>query len=146
MLSKLDLFSEDQAITATALSTNACKLHKFQAKSTPLELHVQVTEDFDNLTSMAIEVHEADAVDGSYSVAAVTRDILLAELKAGAKLPLEVLPAVKKEWVKLNYVVTGTAPTAGKITAAITPRGGDDPIEDGQYFSPRNSSGAKATA
>ncbi len=46
--------------------------------------------------------------------------IPLASLVLGYKSPVITLPMKMERYIRLNYTVTGTAPTTGKVTAGIT--------------------------
>lgn len=127
------MFSDKQAITATAASTNVID---FGEPMTPkhakaaitqdigrgkaIPIRVQVTEDFNTLTSLtvAMQVDSDEAFGSAETVATFT--VPLADLEAGYVLPLQFLPTgIKKRYMRLNYTVTGTAPTAGAITAGL---------------------------
>lgn len=133
ILSQNLLLSDDQAITATAVSTNVIDLGVPQApyggnalnqdvgKGTPVPILIQVTEQFDNLTSLTIALEVSDAANLSSSVVLNTQTIALADLKAGKQTFMQYLPnGVDKRYLGVRYTVTGTAPTAGKVTAGIT--------------------------
>lgn len=127
------LFSDKQAITATAASTNVID---FGAPSTPkhakapiaqeigrgapMAIRVQVTEAFDNLTTLKIDI-EVDN-DEAFSSAAVvsSHTATLAELVAGYVDPRQFMPnGVNKRYARLKYTVVGTAPTTGAIKAGL---------------------------
>lgn len=132
IFSKQQTFSDNQAITATALSTNVIDLgvpgtpHGATAtlngdvgKGTPVPILIQVTEDFDNLTSLniAIEAGETETL----GTVILSQDIPLAELIAGKQTSVVVMPnGLDQRYVGVRYTVTGTAPTAGMITAKVT--------------------------
>jgi hypothetical protein len=133
ILSQNLLLSDDQAITATAVSTNVIDLGVPQApyggnalnqdvgKGTPVPILIQVTEQFDNLTSLTIALEVSDAANLSSSVVLNTQTIVLADLVAGKQTFMQYLPnGVDKRYLGVRYTVTGTAPTAGKVTAGIT--------------------------
>ncbi|MEW7988265.1 MAG: Bbp16 family capsid cement protein [Candidatus Thiodiazotropha endolucinida] len=132
IFSAQQLFSDNQAIVATARSTNvidlgvpgtpprgAAPLNQDVGKGTPIPINVQVTEDFNNLTSLDVAI-EVGATEALGTVVA-TQNILLADLVAGKTLNLQCLPnGVDQRYLGLRYTVTGTAPTAGQIHAGIT--------------------------
>ncbi|WP_422096889.1 Bbp16 family capsid cement protein [Variovorax sp.] len=134
ILDNQNLFSDDQAITATAASTNVIDLGptgtvprspsaltRDISKGTDIPLLVQVTEAFNNLTSLAVAVQtDSDSAFGS-ATTLYTQTVVLADLTAGKRIALKTLPyGLTKRYVRLNYTVTGTAPTTGKVTAGIT--------------------------
>ena len=127
-------FSDAQAVTATAASTNSIDL---KATGTPyggnalvrdigkgceLPVAVTVTETFATLTSLTISVETDD--NSSFSSATTvftTPAILAATLVAGYSVPMlvEVPEGTKEQYVRLKYTVAGSNATAGKITAGI---------------------------
>lgn len=132
ILSAQQLFSDDQAITASADSTNvidlgapgtpygaAAALNQDIGKGAKIPLLVQVTEAFDNLTSLEVKLSTGAATTLGTTIASQT--ILLADLVAGKQLNLDFLPnGIVERYLGMEYVVTGTTPTAGKVTAGIT--------------------------
>lgn len=127
-----EMFSDAQAITATAASTN---VHNCGAPgtwvhaSTPIvddkgnsciPLMVQIVETFDNLTSLDITLQKDDNAAFSSPVTVFTDNMTLAQLTAGAKGPVRMIPHdADEQYLRFLYTVNGTNPTAGKITAAI---------------------------
>ena len=115
-------FSDDQAITGSATSTNIIDLgtDRDMSAGEPVALNIQVTEDFDNLTSLEVQVQE-DTSDSfsSPTVIAKTEDAPLADLKAGYVFNVRYLPSNSEQYLRLNYVVTGSNPANGKITAGV---------------------------
>jgi len=119
-----NLFSNNQAVTADAASTNVIKLAAGQLKEvafgTPIPLRIQVTEDFATLTSLNIKVQTAtDAAFTSPVDLAATGAIAAADLKAGYVAPINFIPKGNLGYMRLYYDVTGSNATAGKITAGI---------------------------
>lgn len=128
------IFSDNQAITADAASTNVIDTG---AMGTPvgnagalvedlglseIEILVQVTEDFNNLTSLAVQV-QMDTADtfGSPTTIATSETALLADLKAGYRfrVPCAIPEGATERYFRLFYDVTGTAPTTGKVFAGV---------------------------
>lgn len=132
IFSAQQLFSNDQAITASADSTNvidlgvagtpydaAAALNQDVGKGNPVCFLVQVTEDFDNLTSLEIKV--STGATASLGTTVISKTVLLADLVAGYQFPVQVLPnEITERYLGIEYVVVGTAPTTGKVTAGIT--------------------------
>lgn len=115
------LMSSGQAITATAASTDVIDRgdSKDVGKAGDVPIVVQVTEAFNNLTSLAIAIQtDSDSAFGTAKTLA-TVTVPLADLKAGYQLPVITLPQGCKRYLRLNYTVAGTAPTTGKVTAGI---------------------------
>lgn len=129
------LFSDGQAITATAPSTNVVDLGatgtvlgasaaivREIGYGTDVDLSVTVTQSFNNLTSLSIAIQVDDnAAFSSPTTVFTSPAYTLAQLATGAKYLLpDTLPAGTNErYVRLNYTVAGTAPTTGKITAGV---------------------------
>lgn len=127
------LFSDQQAITATAASTNsidlgvmgqvhgaAAALKQDSFKSTRVPLLIQVTEDFNTLTSLKIDIELDSTTTFTPDKTITLGTFLLAELKAGFQVPWTLLPqGVNLRYAQLKYTVTGSAPTTGKITAGV---------------------------
>lgn len=132
---KTNLFSDAQAITADAASTNiidlgatgtpygsGSALARDIGPGTGVPLYVGVTETFNNLTSMNIQVQVDDNAGFSTpTVVYQSPTYTLAQLAVGAKFLLpEWLPTGTNErYVRLFYDITGTAPSTGKVTAGV---------------------------
>ncbi|MEW8025541.1 MAG: Bbp16 family capsid cement protein [Candidatus Thiodiazotropha endolucinida] len=132
IFSAQQLFSDNQAIVATARSTNVidlgapgtphngvAPLNQDVGKGNPIPINVQVTEDFDNLTSLdiAVEVGTSDAL----GTVVATENVLLADLVAGKTLNMQFLPnGIDQRYLGLRYTVNGTAPSVGRIHAGVT--------------------------
>ena len=130
------LFSNAQAITATAASTNiidvgaAGTIYGYSAaisrdvgKGADIPNRITVVQSFNNLTNMVITIE--DSVDAAFTspvIVATAPTYLLADLQTGAKLLLpERLPTnTNLRYVRLKYTITGTAPTLGQMTAGVT--------------------------
>jgi hypothetical protein len=128
------LFSDGQAITATAVSTNVVDLG---ATGTPyggtalvrelgygneVEMVCTVTQSFNTLTSLTITI-ETDDNAGFASATTVWTSpaYTLAQLATGAKylLPDRIPAGVNERYMRLRYTVGGSNPTLGKITAGV---------------------------
>lgn len=134
ILSANQLFSDDQAITATAVSTNvidlgvagtpydaAAALNQDVGKGAGVPVLIQVTEAFNNLTSLTITIETSDAAALTSSTVLSSEVIALADLVAGKQTFTQVLPnGVTGRYLGVRYTVTGTAPTTGKVTAGIS--------------------------
>ncbi|EMV9403987.1 hypothetical protein AADU91_004498 [Klebsiella michiganensis] len=122
LLDQQALFSAVQAITATAASTNVIDTgsNKDVGKYGDIPLLIQVVEAFNNLTSLTVTVQTDDNSAFSSAADVLTMTIPLASLVLGYKSPVITLPMKMERYIRLNYTVTGTAPTTGKVTAGIT--------------------------
>lgn len=124
-----NLFSNNQAVTADAASTNVVKMAagplKEVANGTPIPLRIQVTEAFATLTSLNIKVQTAtDAAFTTPVTLAETGDVPVASLKAGYVAPINFIPKGNKGYMRIYYDVTGSSATTGKITAGIVAASG----------------------
>ena len=121
ILDEQGLFSDNQKITATAASENILDLGKREvAFGTPVEIFIQVTEDFNNLTSLEIAVQTSTDEDFTSAVDLTKQTLLLADLKKGVVSSVKFLPKGDLGYMRLKYTVTGTSPTTGAILAGIT--------------------------
>ncbi|EOG7781606.1 TPA: hypothetical protein SHS77_005611 [Raoultella planticola] len=122
LLDQQALFSAAQAITATAASTNVIDTgsNKDVGKYGDIPLLIQVVESFNTLTSLTVTVQTDDNSAFSSATDVLSLTIPLASLVQGYKSPVITLPMKIERYIRLNYTVTGTAPTAGKVTAGIT--------------------------
>lgn len=128
------LFSDRQAVTATAASTNTIDLGatgtpyggsplvRDVGKGNCVDVAVTVTEAFATLTSLTISVEVDD--NSAFSTAATvftTPAILAATLVAGYSVPMlvELPEGTNERYVRLNYTVAGANATTGKITAGV---------------------------
>lgn len=114
------IFSELQAITGTAVSTNVldqgAKGDAYQA----LWLVVNVKEDFAGLTDLTVEIEtDKDKTFGTKKVVGASGKIALNALKAGETVVKMRLPVGLDRYIRLNYAVTGSA-SAGKVNAFLT--------------------------
>lgn len=135
ILDNTNIYSDSQAVTATAASTNiidigaagtafghAAAVARDIGKASEIPLYLSVTQAFNNLTSLKVSFQSDD--DPAFGTANNTvgeRTYALAELTLGARLPFpaEIPEGSAGRYTRLNYTVTGTAPTTGKIFAGV---------------------------
>ncbi len=131
--SKQLTFSDQQAITGTASSTNILDLgttgtvvgasvalpsNPGDGKAVPL--NVQVTEAFNNLTSLKIAIEVDDNSSFSSAREVLSQSIVRADLVAGKQTSFHILPkGLDERYMRLRYTVSGTNPSTGKISAAV---------------------------
>ena len=115
------LFSNKQAVTDTCNSENILDLGKREVSfGTPVQLFIQIADDFDNLTSLTVKVQTSKEETFSEPVDLIEHTMLLEELKKGALSTIKFLPKGNLGYMRLNYTVNGEEkPTTGKITAGI---------------------------
>ena len=132
ILSAQQLFSDGQAITASADSTNvidlgvaatpfgaAAALNDDVGKGAKVPVLIQVTEDFDNLTTLEIKI--STGATTALGTTIVSKIVALADLVAGYQFPVDVLPnEITERYLGIEYVVVGTAPSVGKVTAGVS--------------------------
>lgn len=132
IFSAQQIFSDDQAITATAISTNVidlgapgtpyaavAPLNQDIGKGAKIPILIQVTEDFNTLTSLTIAIETGSTT--ALGTVVISKSVLLADLVQGYQFPVEVLPnEIDERYLGIRYTVVGTDPTEGKITAGIT--------------------------
>lgn len=132
LLNVNELYSDGQAVTATAVSTstidhnpNPGTAYNGQAivrdigPGQRLQLFAKVTEAFATLTSLKVSL-ESSADDSTYVIHWITDAILLATLVIGYDIPLPGFPSrAVRRYTRLRYTVAGSNATAGKITAGI---------------------------
>jgi hypothetical protein len=130
------VFSDSQAVTATARSTNIVDIgaagtptgmtnavRRDIGIATEIPILVTVTEAFNNLTSLTFQLEvDDDPAFGSPRVVAVGAAVPLASLTLGAKIqfPAELPEGTNERFLGLRYTVAGAAPTLGKVFASIT--------------------------
>ena len=127
LYSKEDLFSDNQAITADAASTNIIDLAQGQLKEvaygTPIPLRIQVTQSFTGATTVEIKVQTDDNTSFSSPTTLATTGALANDtLKAGYVAPINFVPRGNDRYMRIYYDVTvgsGASISAGKITAGI---------------------------
>lgn len=120
ILDEQGLFSNKQAIKTSCASENILDMGKREVSfGTPVELFVQVSEEFNNLTSLTINVQTATDEEFSDAIDLIEQTMTLAELKQGAVSNIKFLPKGNLGYMRLSYTVTGTAPTTGAILAGV---------------------------
>ena len=128
------VLSDHQAITATARSTNIIDLGaagtafghsaavaRDVGKATHIPMNVAITEVFNNLTSLRVDLQVDDDVAFGSAKTVASRTYLLADIDATTQLdfPAELPVGTDERYLSLLYTVTGTAPTTGKVFAGI---------------------------
>lgn len=118
----------DGPITATAFSTKGLDRIKVQdvGAGEPIKAYARVTQAFNNLTSLQIDVGMCDDTSGTNFTSLINggKVVLLAALTLNALIPLGFINsgAAKKEFICAKFTVVGTAPTTGKVTCGLVDR------------------------
>jgi len=126
ILDEENLFSDKQAVTVTAGSTNVVDLgvKRDIGKGTPIPLLIQCTEDAaaDGAATVKFSVRISDNSDMSNSKTVIeTGAIPKADLVAGYQVPISYIPlGTEGRHVDVYYTVATGPLTAGKFTAGIT--------------------------
>jgi outer membrane receptor for ferrienterochelin and colicin len=122
---KQAVFSEDQAVTVTAASTNVINLGDDDAavqalnSKGDLEVFAAVTTAFADGTSLKVGLQsDDDEAFGSPTTVVESAAIGVATLKAGYRFKIPKLPRINEQYVRLYYTVVGTM-SAGKIMAGL---------------------------
>lgn len=119
LLDKELIFSDQQAITASAASTEEVDMKLANmGDGNPLSLYVEVNEDFADGTSLTVKLQHSDTSGSGFADILVGPVVLTADLVKGKKVYLGKVPEVTKRYLQIQYTVSGTY-TAGKITSAI---------------------------
>ena len=113
------LFSDKQAVTTTAASTNVIEAVANAGSGYSVYPTVSVTAPFTGLTSIAFELQDSDTKNGAFETIASTGAIVLADLNSSKFLAnFGSVPPKTKKFLRMNYLVTGTA-SSGAITSGI---------------------------
>jgi hypothetical protein len=122
------VFSDSQAITASAASTNIIDLGAMGqgdlGNSRSLEILVQTTQAFNNLTSLGIKLQTCASEDFSSTT---VYDLPLQETVTLASGNLAInkeilrgkIPHGCLRYVRLYYTVAGSSPSTGKVFATM---------------------------
>lgn len=113
-----NLFSDKQAVTSTAASTNVVKVTEYVGAGESVFVSIHVVEDFAGLTSLNVQLQSSDSENGTFQTIQETRAIPLADLNSGKVVNIGSIPPKTGQYLRLNYVVAGTA-TGGAVTAGI---------------------------
>lgn len=117
------IFSNEQAITADAASTNNIKFKGEVAFGTPIEIFGEIVEAFKSTEVASIVVKLQTDDNAAFSSATDLISETLSAITLGTKFKFKYLPKGNEGYVRLYYDVTfktGTAAaTAGKITAGV---------------------------
>lgn len=120
-LDALNLFSNDQAVTATANSTNVIDQGDGFFDGSERTVSVYITETFATLVDLTISLH-SDSVEAMTTDTAVFTlpAITLASggLAVGKSYEIPI-PVQADRYLRVTYTVGATAATAGKVTAGI---------------------------
>ena len=118
IIDDFNVFSDNVAVAAG--NSNVINVMPFLGRGEPVNVTLCVTSDVNNLTSLTVKLQQADTPAGTFADVGAGVTLTLAELKAGKAFRFELPDNAIKPSLRLNYTITGTAPTKGKLFAAIT--------------------------
>ncbi|MCC6194753.1 MAG: hypothetical protein IT518_09835 [Burkholderiales bacterium] len=124
MVDRENVFSWDQAITASAASTNVFDLGPSSYDRGPGEgkvIAITLPAAFTLLTSLEFTL-QTDDDDQFGSARDLTKlSVEIARLTKGASFTLPVPHEAVERYLRMYYTVTGTNPGAGKVRAWLAP-------------------------
>ena len=130
ILDNQTLFSDDQAVTATAASTNIIDLGPINqgirrdiGPGTPIPIVIQATSDFAAAgaatVTVSVQVDDNSAFSSPKTVIS-SAAVAVADLKAGYQVKLDYIPrGTDERYLRLNYAVATGPFTAGTIKAGV---------------------------
>lgn len=111
-------FSRKQAVAATAVSDNVVKVPAGDiGKGRPVVLEI-IANGYSGSGSIAFEVQTDDNADMATMQRIDSLDVSNTELLKGGVVKVATIPTGAKQYLRLNYVVTGTV-GSGTITAGL---------------------------
>ena len=131
ILDNQTLFSDRQAVTATAASTNIIDLSPIGAgivrdigpgKAIPLVVQVVADMAAAGAATLAVAIQVDDnSAFSSPKTVVQTAAVPVASLKAGYQFNLDYIPrGTDERYLRLNYTVATGPMTAGAVTAGVT--------------------------
>jgi len=126
ILDKLLMFSEAQAVTASAASTDVIDLGPIDGTRRdigvgyPVELFVNVNTTATAAGAATVNIQLQTSPDNStWTTLASTSDLALSAMTSGKRVWSQKVPQGVQRYLRINYVV-GTGPlTAGAFTAGM---------------------------
>lgn len=130
ILDNQTLFSDQQAITVTTVSTNTIDLGPINAgvvrdvgNGKPVPIVIQVTENFAAagaaVLTMTLQSDDNSSFTSPKTISTVP-GAAVADLRAGKAITMDYLPrGANERYLRLNYTVVTGPMTAGRITAGI---------------------------
>ncbi len=127
-----NMFSDDQALTATAVSTNVIDLGatgtpplstialvRDIGPGTPIDILIQLTVDSGGTAPVLLAQLQRDDNVGFSSAVVVAVSATLTGGVTGDRLSIRYMPdGTNERFIRLNYVITGTTPTY-TVTAGV---------------------------
>ena len=130
ILDNQTLFSDQQAITVTTVSTNTIDLGPINAdvvrdvgNGKPVPIVILVTENFAAAGAAVLTVTLQSDDNSSFTSPKTVSTVpgaAVADLRAGKAITMDYLPrGTNERYLRLNYTVVTGPMTAGRITAGI---------------------------
>ena len=124
LIDKQLVFSDDQAITASAASTNVIDLGEARdiGNGEELFLYIQVTETLDDVGDNSTITPKLETYDNEAFGSATTLrtyEAITANKAAGSEYFYRLEPASYERYIRLYYTVANGDLSAGKLTATI---------------------------
>ena len=116
ILDRQNLFSNEQAITASANSTDILDLgtgNRDVGAGEESTVLVQVVTSFDALTSLTVALQISSTENFVSPVQLTAATIALGDLIVGRKFSIGAVPRGVLRYLRLAYTVTGSAPSTG---------------------------------
>ena len=123
-----NLYSSDQAVTATAASENiidhgadSSRIADYRELGKSSEVVAFVTTDFATCDGITIAFQSCASEDFSSTAVTTHKSVLvaLADLVAGTPIEIGEIPNDTLQYSRLYYTISGSNATAGKIHAGI---------------------------
>lgn len=118
IIDNLNVFSDNVSVAAG--NSAVVNLMPFSGRGEPVNVTIRVTKNVNNLTSLTVKLQQSDTPTGTFADVGGGITLTLAELQAGNTFRFSLLDNVLKPSLRLNYTIAGTAPSTGKLFAAIT--------------------------
>ena len=117
-----NLFSNAQAVTASAASTNVIDLGSVRdiGPGNPIDLTIQLTADAGGTSPTIKAGVQIDTAENFSSAVTVAESAVISGGKAGDQFSLNYVPnGTKGRYVRLYYTTTGSSPTHA-VTAGLS--------------------------
>ena len=112
----MKLYSLNQPIHCSCFSDNIVNLIDMKAQ---LVLIIEVTQDFNNLSSLDIIFQCSDNKDFYNPINLIQQTIVKSQLKEQTKSVIKFYPKNQLSFTRLEFKVRGVNPTQGQITAVL---------------------------
>lgn len=119
LLDQNAVFSDAQAVSATASSTHVVDQAAAGDARTGLYAVIQVDEAFSGVTQLTATLETDDKAEFSSAKALISVTVDAETLTKGAVLLKAPVPAGARRYLRVNYTVSGSG-SAGKVSAFLT--------------------------